>query len=195
MSKNATSGDRHKNESTEDKPTASPHPDKKRWFGDAISVFTALLTIATFLLVFVGLLQWSTLEKTDLTQRMINRAFIVPVITGVNLDVSHNLGVKLWTWVPQWENAGNTSSVNLTVETHCGGLPFAADEPRFEEHPGKPGKRVIGPHQRALGVICAFDAAGMQKHLDGTYLFTRSFAQGTRISSGHRTFWSPAPKT
>lgn len=47
-----------------------------RW--DALTFFTAVLALFTGLLVFVALLQWRTLEKTDQTMKLQQRAWIAP---------------------------------------------------------------------------------------------------------------------
>jgi hypothetical protein len=124
---------------------------------DPVALFTLLLSIATVGLVYVGELQRRTLEKTDETQRMFNRAFIFPVAADLALVPTPGFSTMKWNFVPQWENSGNTATVDLKVETRCGVLVSQRIEPSFGTGAADASSnRVIGPHQKVLGEGCSF---------------------------------------
>lgn len=68
-----------------------------------------LTAVATGLLVWVAIWQWDTLEKTDQTNRAINRAFV----KGKTLNVSDDMLNRMFTVV--LENTGNTQAKNMEV--------------------------------------------------------------------------------
>ena len=125
---------------------------------DAVALFTAVLA-------WVAWLQWRTLEKTDATWQSQNaayeasqRAFVYPIISTLQFTPSLNPVRHTWNIYPDWENSGNIPTVGLTVETHCGLLEFSADEPNFpgnDVRNAKIAERIIAPHQRNQGVLCA----------------------------------------
>jgi hypothetical protein len=100
---------------------------KKPWLQRLKAAFTCttggLLPLFTFLLVVVGILQWCTFEKTDLTlketlraSQLAQRAFVY----FTNLDVRPNYFKKdTWVMVTRIENVGTTSAKLPSVEIGC----------------------------------------------------------------------------
>lgn len=81
----------------------------RRVFGVLNNMGPSLTAVATALLVLVAFLQWETLEKTDQTNREINRAFV----KGASLNISDVLLNRFFTVV--LENSGNTQAKNMEV--------------------------------------------------------------------------------
>lgn len=73
------------------------------------SIDSLILAIATCFLVWIAFGQWDTLEKTDQTNREINRAFV----KGQLLQITQN-GIYWWIQ-PFIENTGNTQTKNMKV--------------------------------------------------------------------------------
>jgi hypothetical protein len=89
-----------------------------------------LTAAATVLLVWVAVWQWDTLEKTDQTNREINRAFV----KGKTLAVSDDGLNVMFTAI--LENTGNTQAKNMEV--------FFTEDFRLDEinMPPAPGRKI-----------------------------------------------------
>jgi hypothetical protein len=83
-----------------------------RAFFDGLSLASPLLTaLATVVLAWLAYWQWNTLEKTDESNRQINRAFVV----GKTVQINSSLPMSWW-FNPVIENTGITRAQN--VEAH-----------------------------------------------------------------------------
>jgi hypothetical protein len=76
---------------------------------------TAVLAFATIALTVVAVLQWRTFEKTDLTLRSQQRAFVF--LDGIQM-VKHPSDV--WYFVTSFRNNGLTQTRNLVIRLACG---------------------------------------------------------------------------
>jgi hypothetical protein len=99
-------------------------------FQDPMTLFTAVLAVATVALVWVAALQWDTLEKTDHTIKetlqqnrdalvVQQRAFMTA--KEIRFEPLTMFGIKGATWLANvyWENSGNTPTKNLTIVANC----------------------------------------------------------------------------
>jgi hypothetical protein len=68
-----------------------------------------LTAIATVGLVWIAYWQWDVLEKTDQTNRAINRAFVKGQALQINQTGTY------WNFQPNIENSGNTQAKNMEV--------------------------------------------------------------------------------
>jgi hypothetical protein len=97
---------------------------------DPLTLFTAILAVATVALVWVAALQWDTLEKTDHTVKetlqqnrdalvIQQRAFMTA--KEIRFEPLTIFGIKGATWLANvfWENSGNTPTKNLTIIANC----------------------------------------------------------------------------
>jgi hypothetical protein len=82
-----------------------------------IVIFTGMLAVATLLLVVVGWLQYSTLEKTDKTLRAGQRSFVfLKEVKPYQLGSGDHTE---WYFLLTWENNGTTQTRNLTIKVSC----------------------------------------------------------------------------
>ena len=72
------------------------------------TVIEVVLALATVFLVWLAYWQWDALDKTDQTNREINRAFV----KGKELQISQDIPLY-WSFVVEIENTGNTEAKNL----------------------------------------------------------------------------------
>jgi len=84
------------------------------------------LTLFTFLLVVVAALQWRTLEKTDRTLRLQERAWLTPVglETGEAIAAGKDLPIKLF-----YANLGKGPALNMHIAMESVTVPFLRDAP------------------------------------------------------------------
>jgi hypothetical protein len=74
------------------------------------AVATLLLVVVTGLLAWIAYWQWETLEKTDETNRAVNRA----VVSGKAVQISQDMPIY-WNFRPIFENTGNTKTESMEV--------------------------------------------------------------------------------
>ncbi|WP_156164597.1 hypothetical protein [Bradyrhizobium sp. LTSP885] len=107
--------------------------EKNTWrttLKEPLTLFTAILAVATVALVWVAALQWETLENTDHTIKetlqqnrdslvIQQRAFMTA--KEIRFEPLTMFGIKGATWLADvfWENSGNTPTKNLTVIANC----------------------------------------------------------------------------
>jgi hypothetical protein len=72
-----------------------------------------LTAIATVGLVWLAYWQWQTLEKSDESNRQVNRAFVI----GQTINISNALPLY-WRFSPVIENSGNTRAQNVEVHVY-----------------------------------------------------------------------------
>jgi hypothetical protein len=99
----------------------------RKWVQDPLTLFTGLLAIGTIALAVVAVLQWETLENSDLTlketlaaNKTVQRAFIT--VVDVAIDNFHQKlpnveGDLFWRFTPTIENSGTTPTKNLRWAT------------------------------------------------------------------------------
>lgn len=95
--------------------------DTEAWEGkikEPLTVFTALLAVATVALAFVAGLQWDTLEKTDHTLRAGQRAFVF--LNGITMT-EHPVQPTGYEWyfTASIENNGSTQTKGLFHRLSC----------------------------------------------------------------------------
>jgi hypothetical protein len=91
----------------------------KTW--DPLTLFTAILAIGTLALAWVAALQWETLETTDQTSRLRDRAFVYfgdPPLTPypANQPIVWGVGITV-------VNAGNMPARSVMIEYDCPDAP------------------------------------------------------------------------
>ncbi len=112
----AKTGDNHQNRQSE----------KRKWWRDP-SIWTNIcIAVFTLFLVGVGYLQWSTLEKTDVTLRrqitvgiQSQRAFTYYSDMTV-IQTTNEFGKSVIRIFPKWTNSGDTPTKNLSIYIMCG---------------------------------------------------------------------------
>jgi hypothetical protein len=140
---------------------------------EPLTLFTAVLAIATIALVWVAILQWDTLEKTDHTVKetlqqnrdalvIQQRAFMTA--KEVRFEPLTLFGIKGATWLANvfWENSGNTPTKNLTIIANCvSGFEQLTDPARIPKakqsttfHTATITKAVFGPKQINRAGLC-----------------------------------------
>jgi hypothetical protein len=140
---------------------------------DPLTLFTAILAVATVALVWVAALQWETLEKTDHTIKetlqqnrdalvIQQRAFMTA--KEIRFEPLTVFGIKGATWLANvfWENSGNTPTKNLTIIANCvsgfeqltdpASIPKAKQATTFRVNTIT--KAVFGPKQINRAGIC-----------------------------------------
>ena len=111
-----------------------------KW-SEPLTLFTAVLALATIVLAGVSFLQWktfnrqaitldkqavtldqqaSTLEKTDATMRAGERAFVFVTHKGAGWQRPYMVDGQITRNYPiVWENSGNSPTKNLQLELYC----------------------------------------------------------------------------
>ena len=109
---------------------------------------TTMLALATIALTVVAVLQWRTLEKTDLTLRSQQRAFVF--LYGIQIVKNPS---DVWYFGMSFRNNGLTQTRNLVIRFACG--PNAAVVSRHA---------VLGPRQASGEGACTWtsDALSIQ---------------------------------
>jgi hypothetical protein len=100
--------------------------DKESWqtkLKDPLTVFTAILALGTVGLAVIAVLQWLTLEKTDQTSRLRDRAFIYfsdPPLTPYPPDkpIVWGAGISVL-------NAGNMPARRIAIQYDCPDAPMS----------------------------------------------------------------------
>lgn len=160
------------------------------------AIGTVVIGIFTILLVGVGYLQYSVLDSTDETQRVIQSAFIIPhTIEVEGQEKRLKDGANRWDINVSWENTGNTATRNLTIYSAWiaknGDLNPPPERPAFPNRKSQPGdltilfrssqpvtiatagwpkpphKTVLGPHQVRYISSISFDGNSMQRLQNG----------------------------
>jgi hypothetical protein len=141
-------------------------------FREPLNMFTGVLALATLALVYVSVLQWRTLDKTDETMRAGERAFVFVKMfqLGVVNDVQ-----KI---TPMLENSGSTPANPLHwwisyKKTGVEGLPTNFKYPDFDtqgsEIVGK-GNGIttyLGPHQTIYAETISIPITAMKDVREG----------------------------
>jgi hypothetical protein len=91
---------------------------RKKWWRDPSTITNVLLVLFTACLVFVGVLQWRTLNQTDETLRLGERSFVY--IDG-DVDVAKNNDGSRdkWTILLNAVNNGGTHTKHLSFYVTC----------------------------------------------------------------------------
>jgi hypothetical protein len=96
----------------------------KTWgtkLSDPLTVFTGMLAVGTIALAIIAQLQWATLEKTDETSRLRDRAFVYfsdPLLTPYPPDKPTMWGVGITVL-----NAGNMPARSIAIQYDCPDAP------------------------------------------------------------------------
>jgi hypothetical protein len=128
-------------------------------FRDPLTIFTGILALATFGLVYVSWLQSRTLDKTDETFRAGERAFVFPKQIGTIWTPAQVKNGVTYRSVPlEWENNGNSQSKRLIIELNCPRPTWSIEENPMKISDGNFGKspRMIGPKQTIIGGTCGY---------------------------------------
>jgi hypothetical protein len=137
---------------------------------DPLSLFTALLVLATVALVWVAALQWETLEKTDKTVRSGQRGFAYVKSVWWRPYIRNDKLV--WWGLLEWENSGNTPIQPVFIELNCpsveGGGELVGDPYAILRLPSVAARTShisvqIGPKQTKFGGQCEFSVEDFQR--------------------------------
>jgi hypothetical protein len=130
---------------------------------EPLTVFTAILALGTVALAIIAVLQWRTLEKTDQTSRLRDRAFVYfnnPPLTPYPPDKSIVWGVGITVL-----NAGNMPARSIVIQYDCPDAPRS--DQTIDPFPLAKWKRaeignVIGPKNQFVLQACNIPIAIVQ---------------------------------
>ena len=92
---------------------------------DPLALFTAMLVLATMALVWVAALQWETLDKTDRTLRLQERAWLTPFGLNVGtIAVGKDLPIKIF-----YANFGKGPAINMHIGLESVIVPYNRQRP------------------------------------------------------------------
>jgi hypothetical protein len=149
-------------------------------FRNPLTIFTGILALATFGLVYVSWLQQRTLDQTDETMRAGERAFVFLKLPGDGWQKAQiTNGITMRTLPVTWENSGNSPTRDLIVKLYC--LPplltTVANPIAVASKPSLEVDLLLGSKQTAWGGACNYPAAVLDVVKDdGFHLYIAAVA-------------------
>jgi hypothetical protein len=140
---------------------------------EPLNIFTCVLAIATIGLTIISFLQWRTLEKTDETWRVGERAFVFLKLPGdgwQKAQITIN-GITMRTLPVTWENSGNSPTRDLVVKLYCvpPQLNAVKNPITVPVQPPLEVRLLLGPKQTTWGGACNYPAAALDLVKDKGY--------------------------
>jgi hypothetical protein len=137
--------------------------EKRSWrtsLKEPLTLFTGVLAFGTIALAVVAVLQWETLEKSDLilketlaANKAGQRAFVF--LQKIDTQQIQSGQTTQWFFLPVWENNGTTQTKDLIIKLVCA-RPFD-----FETQEARSG--VFGPRQVGGNGACLLEANALEE--------------------------------
>ena len=119
--------------------------DEKKFWNRSI-----ILGLATLISAFIAV-TFSYLSFNDARKALnaVQRCFVFANIDQPVVQKSAKSPIRIWMYGPEWENSGNTESVNLKIQLICSADNFPLVDPYYSEtrRIAEFG-RVLGPKQK-----------------------------------------------